>query len=43
MQPNEPDKIAVWFGFSNGLIQRYLPKKTSFEKLTQEELDNIVF
>jgi len=28
---------------TNGLIRRYLPKKTSFENLTQEELDNIVW
>lgn len=26
----------------NGMIRRYLPKKTSFENLTQEELDMIV-
>lgn len=28
---------------TNGLIRRYLPKKTSFENLTQTELDDIVF
>lgn len=28
---------------TNGLIRRYLPKKTSFNNLTQEELDDIVF
>ena len=28
---------------TNGLIRRYLPKKTSFENLTQEELDDIVW
>lgn len=28
---------------TNGLIRRYLPKKTSFENLTQAELDDIVF
>jgi len=28
---------------TNGLIRRYLPKKTSFENLSQEELDDIVF
>ena len=28
---------------TNGLIRRYLPKKTSFDNLTQEELDDIVF
>jgi IS30 family transposase len=28
---------------TNGLIRRYLPKKTSFENLTQEELADIVF
>lgn len=27
---------------TNGLVRRYLPKKTSFTKLTQEELDDIV-
>lgn len=29
--------------YHNGLLRRYLPKKTSFENLTQEELDDIVF
>ncbi len=28
---------------TNGLIRRYLPKKTSFDNLGQEELDDIVF
>lgn len=28
---------------TNGLIRRYLPKKTSFENLAQEDLDDIVF
>lgn len=28
---------------TNGLIRRYLPKKTSFDNLTQEELDDIVW
>jgi len=28
---------------TNGLIRRYLPKKTSFTNLTQEELDDIVW
>ena len=28
---------------TNGLIRRYLPKKTSFENLTQAELDDIVW
>lgn len=28
---------------TNGLIRRYLPKKTSFETLTQTELDDIVW
>jgi transposase, IS30 family len=28
---------------TNGLIRRYLPKKTSFNNLTQEELDDIVW
>ncbi|SRR6266568_1201178 len=28
---------------TNGLIRRYLPKKTIFTKLTQEELDDIVW
>lgn len=28
--------------YHNGLLRRYLPKKTSFIKLTQEELDDIV-
>jgi len=28
---------------TNGLIRRYLPKKTSFENLAQQELDDIVF
>jgi IS30 family transposase len=28
---------------TNGLIRRYLPKKTSFENLSQEELNDIVF
>jgi len=28
---------------TNGLIRRYLPKKTSFEDLSQEELDDIVW
>lgn len=28
---------------TNGLIRRYLPKKTSFNDLTQEELDDIVW
>ncbi len=28
---------------TNGLIRRYLPKKTTFTKLTQEELDDIVW
>lgn len=27
----------------NGLLRRYLPKKTNFENLTQEELDDIVW
>lgn len=27
----------------NGLLRRYLPKKTAFENLTQEELDDIVW
>lgn len=27
----------------NGLLRRYLPKKTGFENLTQEELDDIVW
>lgn len=27
---------------TNGLLRRYLPKKTSFQNLTQEELDDIV-
>lgn len=27
---------------TNGLLRRYLPKKTSFKNLTQEELDDIV-
>ena len=27
---------------TNGLLRRYLPKKTSFTNLTQEELDDIV-
>ncbi len=27
---------------TNGLLRRYLPKKTSFESLTQVELDDIV-
>ncbi len=27
----------------NGLLRRYLPKKTDFENLTQEELDDIVW
>lgn len=29
--------------YHNGLLRRYLPKKTSFENLTQEELDDIVW
>ena len=28
---------------TNGLIRRYLPKKTSFDNLSQEELNDIVF
>lgn len=28
--------------YHNGLLRRYLPKKTSFDDLTQEELDSIV-
>jgi transposase, IS30 family len=28
---------------TNGLLRRYLPKKTSFQTLTQEELDDIVW
>jgi len=28
---------------TNGLIRRYLPKKTNFDNLSQEELDDIVF
>jgi len=28
---------------TNGLIRRYLPKKTSFDNLAQEDLDDIVF
>jgi IS30 family transposase len=28
---------------TNGLIRRYLPKKTSFDNLNQEELNDIVF
>jgi len=28
---------------TNGLVRRYLPKKTSFTNLTQEELDDIVW
>lgn len=29
--------------YHNGLLRRYLPKKTGFENLTQEELDDIVW
>lgn len=29
--------------YHNGLLRRYLPKKTSFKTLTQEELDDIVW
>lgn len=28
---------------TNGLLRRYLPKKTSFDNIAQEELDDIVF
>jgi IS30 family transposase len=28
---------------TNGLLRRYLPKKTSFQSLTQQELDDIVW
>jgi IS30 family transposase len=28
---------------TNGLLRRYLPKKTSFANLTQEELDDIIY
>jgi len=28
---------------TNGLLRRYLPKKTSFQNLTQEDLDDMVW
>lgn len=41
------DSYASWQRgtneYHNGLLRRYLPKKTGFENLTQEELDDIVW
>lgn len=40
------DSYASWQRgtneYHNGLLRRYLPKRISFEDLTQEELDDIV-
>ena len=38
-------KRGLWFASNenrNGRIRRYLPKKTPFDTLTQDELDDIV-
>lgn len=46
MQTYFADPYASWQRGTNentnGLLRRYLPKKTSFTNLTQEELDDIV-